>query len=258
MIPPILNTSCYKFIELSDERRAELQTLFKDECDKREIKGTIILAPEGVNIFLSGATSVVEDFWNNVFIEQPEFADIVYKPSWSNTIAFKRMKVRLRNEVIPMGRNIKPHKFTAPRVAPKELAEWLSKGSVDGKEVVMLDTRNGYELEYGTFDNAVDMKLRHFRDFPEAAERLKEELGNKRVVSFCTGGIRCEKAGALLMELGYNDVWQLDGGILKYFEDCGDAHYKGSCFVFDERVAVDGDLSPELDGAEEALATLHS
>jgi UPF0176 protein len=132
----------------------------------------------------------------------------------------------------------------APALAPATLARWLDQGHDDsGREIVMLDTRNGFEVDHGAFDGAIDWRLQKFSDFPAALAAHRDELAGKTVVSYCTGGIRCEKAAMVLEEQGLT-AWQLDGGILKYFEDTGGKHYHGSCFVFDEREALQADLSP--------------
>jgi UPF0176 protein len=129
-------------------------------------------------------------------------------------------------------------------LAPATLARWLDQGHDDsGREIVMLDTRNGFEVDHGAFDGAIDWRLQKFSDFPAALAAHRDELAGKTVVSYCTGGIRCEKAAMVLEEQGLT-AWQLDGGILKYFEDTGGKHYHGSCFVFDEREALQADLSP--------------
>jgi predicted sulfurtransferase len=125
-------------------------------------------------------------------------------------------------------------------LAPRELKRWLD----EGRDVVLLDTRNSFEVEHGTFHGAQHIGLANFRSFGERVGELDPRLKGKTVVTFCTGGIRCEKAAPLLIHEGFRDVYQLDGGILKYFEDCGSSHFDGSCYVFDERVALDSGLLP--------------
>jgi UPF0176 protein len=156
------------------------------------------------------------------------------------------MRVRLKKEIITMKHPlIRPEAGRAPSVAAAALKTWLDRGCDDeGRPVVMLDTRNDYEVAAGTFDNAVDYDIRIFSEFPpRLAERLGDYAG-KTVVSFCTGGIRCEKAAIHMKEIGVERVYQLEGGILKYFEEVGGAHFHGDCFVFDEREAVSADLQP--------------
>lgn len=239
---PVVNIAAYKFVALDEQQIAEWRPVFRAECRDRGIFGTILLSIEGINLFLAGAPEQVYSFWQYLTAIEP-FSDMVYKESYSATIPFRRMKVKLKKEIIPMGRNINPTVFTAPRVQPTELKQWLD----EGREVVMLDTRNTYEVEHGTFDNALIMDIKHFRTFPKFVEELDPSLKDKTIVTFCTGGIRCEKAGALMVEMGFNKVYQLDGGILKYFEDAGGAYYKGTCFVFDERVALDPELHAEME-----------
>jgi UPF0176 protein len=151
------------------------------------------------------------------------------------------MLVKIKPEIIPLGiSSIDPEAKPAPTISPQRLKAWLD----EGRELVLLDTRNDYEVEYGTFEKAVKLDLQHFRNFPDVVRQLPSGFKDKPIVSFCTGGIRCEKAAPYLLEQGYKEVYQLAGGILQYFEECGDAHYKGDCYVFDKRVAVTPQLAP--------------
>jgi len=153
------------------------------------------------------------------------------------------MLIKIKREIIALRLpGLDPAGRRAPAVAPAELKRWLD----EGREVVLLDTRNAFEVETGTFRNAVHLGLKSFGEFPRAADKLDESLKGKTVVAFCTGGIRCEKAAPVLIQKGFRSVFQLEGGILQYFEECGDAHFNGRCFVFDERVALDGNLEPEV------------
>ena len=133
---------------------------------------------------------------------------------------------------------IQPVENTSPKIEPEQLKQWLD----EGREVVLLDVRNDYEVEVGTFVDAVPIGVDSFRTFPDAVDTLPAEMKEKPIVMFCTGGIRCEKAGPLMEGKGFGQIYQLNGGILKYFEDCGGEHYDGDCFVFDKRVAVDPEL----------------
>ena len=163
------------------------------------------------------------------------------KLSWSEDQPFNRMLVKAKREIITMRRpDVDPARAPAPRLAPETLKQWLD----EGREVLLLDTRNQFEVALGTFRNAIDLKLASFSDLPQAAAAIDERWKTRPVVTFCTGGIRCEKAAPLLVKEGYGEVYQLDGGILKYFEHCGGAHYQGECFVFDKRVALGPDLEP--------------
>ena len=152
---------------------------------------------------------------------------------------FRRMLVRIKREIIAFGvPGIDPAKRTSPKLAPAQLKQWLD----EGRKLILYDTRNDYEVKLGTFRNALPIGIQHFRQFPQAADRLPKELKQQPLVMFCTGGIRCEKAGPFLQQQGFEQVFQLEGGILKYFEDCGNAHYQGECFVFDQRVGLNAGL----------------
>jgi UPF0176 protein len=161
-------------------------------------------------------------------------------------VPFGRMLVKHKREIIRMDHPaIQPAQGRAPALAAATLQRWLAQGHDDaGRPVVTLDTRNAVEVDYGTFEGAIDWRLGKFSDFPGALHAHLPELQDKTVVSFCTGGIRCEKAALVMQEAGLTHVWQLEGGILRYFEETGGAHFRGTCFVFDEREALDRDLAP--------------
>lgn len=231
-VTPILNVAFYKFVALSD------LTKLREELRKRTrglgIKGTILISEEGFNASLAGADASMRSFVAELQSD-PRFGSFDVKESQSEKIPFLRMLVKIKKEIIPMGRpDIRPAEFTAPRLQPRELKNWLDAG----KDVVLLDTRNEYEIEHGTFKNARTLKLKHFREF-SAKLAAAQDLRDKAVVMFCTGGIRCEKATALALKENFQEVYQLEGGILRYLEECGASHYDGKCFVFDERVAID-------------------
>ncbi len=234
----ILNIAAYRFVHLSMDDLPTLRGRLKDKANQYQLKGTILLSEEGINLFLAGLADNVEKF-QAVLNGITSFKDLTYKNSWSKEQPFTRMLVRLKKEIISMGcEEVQPEKHTAPYISPEDFKEWYDKN----KDMVVLDTRNDYEMRLGTFKNAVDLNLDHFRQFPQAIKQLSKEAKNKPVVTFCTGGIRCEKAAELLLSEGFNEVYQLDGGILNYFEQCGGDHYDGDCFVFDKRVAVDAQL----------------
>lgn len=239
----IVNIAAYKFISIDDtnEIRAEFQTF----CTKLDLKGTILLTPEGINLFLAGSRTSIDSFlaWLR---SDARFADIQVKESYSDEQSFKRMLVKLKPEIITMRMPlIAPEKGRAPAVEPTTLKRWLDQGHDDaGKPVVMVDTRNAFEVDVGTFDNTIDYRIDKFSEFPEVIAQHKDEFAGKTVVTFCTGGIRCEKAAIHMQSVGYDSVYQLDGGILKYFEDVGGAHYSGDCFVFDRRTALNPKLEP--------------
>jgi UPF0176 protein len=154
--------------------------------------------------------------------------------------------VKIKKEIITMRMPlIKPELGRAPSVDPKTLKRWLDQGHDDeGVPVVMMETRNAFEVDVGTFKNTLDYRIEKFTEFPAVAEQHKDELAGKTVVTFCTGGIRCEKAAIHMKNIGYDRVYQLDGGILKYFEEVGGDHYQGDCFVFDYRTALNPKLEP--------------
>ncbi|KAA9108431.1 sulfurtransferase [Microbacterium rhizomatis] len=239
----VLNISAYLFTPLDD--RVALRTVLKGDADGRNLKGTILLAEEGINLFLAGNPVDVRGFLGRLRSD-PRFAALTTKESWSDDQPFRRMLVKLKREIIRMDHpTIQPAAGRAPSVDARTLRRWLDDGhDDDGREVVMLDTRNAFEVEYGTFQNAVDWGITRFTEFPDAATAHAAELEGKTVVSFCTGGIRCEKAAIYLREAGHPHVLQLDGGILTYFEEVGGAHFDGDCFVFDEREALGADLVP--------------
>ncbi len=241
----ILNISAYKFVDIDDPEglREPLLARALDEG----LKGTILLAQEGINLFLAGPEAAVRSFV--AFLHQDErFADIVPKESWSDNQPFGRMLVKCKREIIRMNHpTIRPARGRAPSVPAQVVKRWLDQGHDDqGRPVVTLDTRNAFEVDAGTFENTIDWRISRFGEFPAAAQAHLADLEGKTVVSFCTGGIRCEKAAIYLRELGLDSVYQLDGGILKYFEEVGGAHYRGHCFVFDERTALAPDLSPTV------------
>jgi UPF0176 protein len=240
---PIVNIAAYKFISFDDTEEKRPQ--FQDLCRELDLRGTILLSPEGINLFLAGVRESIDHFlaWLR---SDTRFADIEVKESHSDTQPFKRMMVKLKQEIITMKMPlIQPEKGRAPAVDARTLKRWLDAGVDDeGKPVVMMDTRNAFEVDVGTFDNTLDYRIKKFSDFPEVVAKHKDELADKTVVTFCTGGIRCEKAAIHMQNIGYENVYQLEGGILKYFEQVGGEHYTGSCFVFDYRTALTPELKP--------------
>ena len=232
-----LNIAGYKF-----ERLDSLDTLipeFQDKCDELELKGSVYLSPRGINFSISGTEENIEKYIE--FMENDSrFLNIPIKRTFSETQPFRRMKVRLKKEIISLGRDdIDPRELTGEYVSPQELLSMYE----NNEDVVVLDTRNEYETRVGLFKNAVDLQLDTFRDFPKAIEQLPEEYKEKQIVMYCTGGIRCEKASAVMLKAGFTDVKQLEGGVLDYFKETGGKYWNGDCFVFDERVALDTDLN---------------
>ena len=232
----ITNIAGYRFVDLDD--REELQAVLRSVCLDLGLKGTVLLAPEGINFFVAGPQTSITAFVSHLDLDE-RFQDIPLKVSYTDYQPFNRMNVRLKNEIISVGLDhIRPHDFTGEDIAPETFKDMLDRGEF----VHVLDTRNDYELRVGTFENAIDLDLRTFRAFPEAVAALPEDMKNEPVVMFCTGGIRCEKASAIMIEAGFTNVKQLKGGVLGYFEAVGGAHWNGDCFVFDQRVAVNPDL----------------
>ncbi|HEY9857755.1 MAG TPA: sulfurtransferase [Stenomitos sp.] len=250
---PILNLSAYRFVAIADPHA--LKEAVYAEAAARSLKGTVLLAEEGINLFLAGEPAAVRD-WVSWLHADPRFAPMEPKESWSATVPFRRLKVKVKREIIRMNHpTIRPEDGRAPSVPPETLARWLQAGHDDaGREVVTLDTRNAFEVDHGAFEGAIDWRLDKFSDFPAALEAHRHELEGKTVVSYCTGGIRCEKAALYMRRLGLESVYQLEGGILKYFEETASPGWKGDCFVFDEREALTTGLDPR-DGQDGLSST---
>jgi RluA family pseudouridine synthase len=238
----VTNLAAYRFVELSGlkELREELLGLCKDAG----LKGTILLSLEGINLFVAGAEEGIDRLMGRLR-QIPGLEDFVGKVSVSDDQPFRRMLVRIKKEIISFGiEGVEPGKRTSPKLSAKELKQWLD----EGRKITLLDTRNDYEVKLGTFEGAIVPDIHTFREFPMAVRELPEEMKDETIVMFCTGGIRCEKAGPFMEMEGFKHIYQLDGGILKYFEECGGDHYQGECFVFDQRVGVDPALQ-ETDSA---------
>jgi UPF0176 protein len=242
-VTPILNISAYRFVPLDD--LPALRARLHEAAAASGLKGTVLLAEEGINLFLAGAPEAV-DRWLGLLQSDARFADFEVKRSHSDTQPFKRLKVKVKAEIIRMNRPaVRPAAGRAPAVDAATLARWIGQGHDDeGRPLALLDTRNGFEVDAGAFENAIDWRLTRFSDFPAAIEQHRAALKDRTVVSYCTGGIRCEKAAIVMRELGLDHSYQLDGGILKYFEKTGGRApgWQGRCFVFDERVALRTDL----------------
>lgn len=233
---PVLNVAAYRFEPVADPHA--LREILLERARSLALKGTILLAEEGMNLFLAGEPAAVREFMAALGLEGKE--------SWSAVQPFRKLLVKVKGEIIRMNHPaIQPAQGRAPALDAATAKRWLDQGHDDeGRPVVTLDTRNAFEVDYGTFDNAVDWRISKFTEFPKAFDAHRHELEGKTVISFCTGGIRCEKAAIYMREQGLDHVWQLEGGILNYFEETGGAHFKGECFVFDEREALDPGLSP--------------
>lgn len=243
--PRYVNISAYKFITFNDT--AEKRPEFLAVCQKLNLKGTVLLTPEGINLFLAGLRHEIDAFMDWLRTDA-RFSDIKAKESFSDSQPFTKLLVKLKAETITMRMPlIRPEDGRAPSVTPPTLKRWLDQGHDDeGRPVVMVDTRNAFEVDVGSFNNTVDFRINKFTEFPATIAAHKDDLNDKTVVTFCTGGIRCEKAAIHMQNVGYDHVYQLEGGILKYFEEVGGAHYHGDCFVFDYRTA----LNPKLEATD--------
>ena len=242
VVNTILNIAAYQFVSLNDT--ADLRESIRSLGSALKLKGTVLLAEEGINLVVAGAEPPVRSFMAGLRADA-RFEPMHFKESVSAAVPFKRWNVKVKAEIIRMNHpTIQPQAARAPAVDAATLARWLAAGVDDaGREVVTLDTRNAFEVDHGRFQGAIDWRIGKFSEFPQAVLAHREALRGKTVVSYCTGGIRCEKAALFMREAGVEHVLQLDGGILKYFEETGGAHFDGSCFVFDEREALDHDLT---------------
>jgi len=231
--------SLYRFLDLKDPEsfRDELKAL----CDQEELLGTMLVATEGFNGTLAGSEDSVRSVMNWIRERFDIAEDLDARWTDADEAPFRKLRVKVKKEIVTLGRpDILPHKGTGEHVDAKRWNELIAD-----PEVLVIDTRNHYEVEVGTFPGALDPGNDSFREFPEFAKELAEESTDRPLAMFCTGGIRCEKATALMLELGFNDVYHLQGGILNYLKDVDDAdnQWDGECFVFDTRVAVDRDLA---------------
>jgi UPF0176 protein len=242
-VPEILNIAAYRFVAIDDV--PALRERLLERAEPLGLKGTILLAGEGINLSVAGVPAAIRAFVAELHADA-RFSAMEIKESWSGEQPFRRMLVKEREEIIRMAApNIRPDAGgRAPSIDAPTLKRWLDQGHDDaGRPIVLLDTRNAFEVDQGTFAGAVDWRIDRFTEFPAALSEHRDELAGKTVVSFCTGGIRCEKAALLMREHGFSDVVQLDGGILRYFEVVGAAHYQGTCYVFDRRRTLDPALN---------------
>ena len=238
-----LNLAAYHFVPIDDPDA--LAATLRTRAEAGELRGSVLVAEEGLNLFLAGSDAAIEAFVAELR-HDARFAGIVARYSRSDGLPFARLKVRRKREIISFRRDgASPLQARAPAVAPATLARWIDQGHDDaGRRVVLLDTRNREEVRHGTFRGATSLPIDRFTDLPDAVQRQRDALADATVVSFCTGGIRCEKAALWMRANGLDNVLQLDGGILGYFEQVGGHGYDGSCFVFDQRVALDAALKP--------------
>lgn len=239
-----VNVSGYRFTRL--DYLPVLQADMHKALSETGVLGTILLADEGINIALAGTEDQIDQA-REYFQSDPRFSDLWLKHSYSQAIPFSKLKVRIRHEIIAFdgaaAGTQQLNRPDAPTIAPDELMAWLD----NGKDFTLLDTRNTYEIKSGTFHQAEHLHIGHFRDFKNAVLKAMDDGTldpDKPTVTFCTGGIRCEKAAPWMLEQGFKQVYQIEGGVLNYFERSGGKHWSGECFVFDDRVEVDTALKP--------------
>lgn len=232
----IINLSGYLFTELKPEI---IQPKIKQKGEELGVRGTVLLSEEGINCFFAGDSENTHHLAEYMFSSEIGIPRFELKKSFSDYIPFRRFLVKVKKEIITTGRDdLNPNFEQAPYISAKELKEWYDLE----KDFLILDTRNDYEIKLGKFKNAIDLDVTTFKKFIAKTDELPEEWKSKPVVTYCTGGIRCEKAALHLQKKGFTNVKQLHGGILKYFEECGNNHYEGECFVFDKRIGVDARL----------------
>lgn len=232
-------TSFYHFVDVADP--AALAADLQAQCERSGLLGTILVAPEGVNGTLAGAAEGIQAILDRLRAALGPASPIDARWSEAREAPFRRLRVRLKNEIVALGRpDVRPQRRTGRHVEPRDWNRLL-----DDPSTLVVDTRNHYEIELGTFPRAVDPGTDSFRQFADFAEKLAETDRQRPVAMFCTGGIRCEKASALMLEMGFTHVYQLQGGILNYLQqvEAAESRWTGECFVFDSRVAVDRDLA---------------
>lgn len=226
---PKIVSSFYKYVKIGSPLGFQQEHL--QFCLLLGLKGRILIGEEGINGCVYGTKNKVEKYKNELR-KNPLFSDIEFKDTYTEKPAYRKMLVRLRKEIVYSGLNVDLKK-TGKFLTPAQLKEML-----DNKEdIVLVDMRNEYEFNIGRFRNAVALPMQNFRELPQAVKKI-ESLKDKRIVAYCTGGIRCEKASAYLNELGFKNVSQIKGGILKYGEEFPDTYWEGKCFVFDDRLAI--------------------
>ncbi|MCD6035323.1 MAG: rhodanese domain protein [Rickettsiales bacterium] len=240
--PQVVIAAFYRFAVLEDYEAMRPRLIAF--CNRWKLKGTILLAREGINSTISGSREAIDALFA-MLNEDPRLAGITWKESYADFQPFQRLKVRLKTEIVRMGKEDLNVNERGNYVKP---AEW--DALISHPDTITIDTRNDYEVKIGTFEGAVNPNTENFRDFPawmqEWMKVQPEDVRSKPVAMFCTGGIRCEKSTALLREMGFEKVYHLEGGILQYFEDTGNKNgkWQGDCFVFDDRVAVNDRLEP--------------
>ncbi len=235
---PIVISTFYRFVALPDYQ--ELQPSLQTFCDAHAMKGSILLAQEGINSTISGTRAAIDAFFAYLD-EDPRLRAMPTKESYADTQPFLRMKVRLKKEIVRMGMEELPLEQRGTYIPAKEWDAFIARD-----DVIVVDTRNDYEVKIGQFKDALNPNIKTFRAFPRWVEENLSSNKQQKIAMYCTGGIRCEKTTALLKQQGFDEVYHLEGGILQYFEETGNENnvWEGACFVFDDRVAVEDDLTP--------------
>lgn len=235
----IVVVTFYKFVSLPDYR--QMRVPLRDYCQRQGVRGSILLAEEGINATIAGERAGIEAVLAHLRADG-RLADLTYKVSYCDEQPFGKMKVRLKREIVNLGvEGIDPNEMVGEYIAPQAWNDLIRQ-----PDVVLVDTRNDYEVQLGTFEGALNPRIDAFGEFPQYVQRHLKPGEHKRVAMFCTGGIRCEKATAYLLRQGFEEVYHLEGGILKYLEEvpADESLWRGECFVFDERVTVDHALEP--------------
>jgi UPF0176 protein len=236
-MPQTLVAAFYKFASLPDYK--EMRQPLIDFCAERDLKGSILLAEEGINSTISGSEQRINELLDHLR-QDPRLSDLKAKFAHHEEPPFHRLKVRLKKEIVTLGvPGTDPHKLSGQRIEPEDWNDLIQQD-----DVILVDTRNDYEFEAGTFEGAIDPQIDAFGEFPDWVKKNLDPKKHKKVAMFCTGGIRCEKASAYMLAEGFEEVYQLEGGILRYLEQTDEpkSTWKGGCYVFDERICVDHDL----------------
>lgn len=230
----IHNIAGYKFTPIADT--VVLRQALLAQGETVDVKGTILLSEEGMNVSLAGSSASIASF-KSFLVSDQRFQDMSFHETVSDYVPFRKFKVKLRKEIITMRQpEVAPAQCVrAPAIAPETLKQWLD----EKRDITLLDTRNNFEYCFGSFEGAINPEISNFGEFSESVSALDKD---RPIVMFCTGGIRCEKAGLYLMQHDFKEVYQLEGGILGYFKKVGGDHYQGECFVFDARTAVNSNL----------------
>lgn len=235
----IVVAALYKFAKLTDFKALRAPLL--EKLMELQICGTLLLAAEGINGTVAGSRSSIDSLLSYLRSD-PRLADLEHKESYCETQPFYRTKVKLKKEIVTMGiADIDPTSLVGKYVNPQQWNDLIAD-----PEVLVVDTRNNYEVDIGTFKNAINPSTTNFREFPKFVEENLKDAKDKKIAMFCTGGIRCEKSTAYLLQQGFKEVYHLKGGILKYIEEVApeESLWQGECFVFDNRVSVNHELAP--------------